>query len=108
MNSITPEICEQIMAYMAKEIEQKTFKIEKMSEYVQQAKEYAEGNSSLFERILNVLNSLEFQTNQIEYLKEWDKSLIISLEPDMKTDVLYTCIKIDKTFDFFKENFYWT
>lgn len=101
------EIYELLMAHLTREIDQKTFKIEKMPEYIQQAKEYAGIDSNLLERIIIVLNSTEFQTSQIEYLDEWDKKLIISQECGFPKEVFYTSRKIDKAFDFFKKNFCW-
>lgn len=78
-----------------------------MPEYVQKAKEYAGMDSDLLKRILQALNSTEFQKNQIKYLKEWDKNLILSQGGSEAQEVFYISKKVDKAFDFFKENFYW-
>lgn len=94
------------------EKQEKTFKKERMYEYVQKANEYAKGDTSLFDRINHELNCPEFQTNPEVYLKNWEKTLR-KLETNtliVRGAITEPCswkIKKDRAFDFFKEQFIW-
>lgn len=93
-------------------IQEKTFKKERMYEYIQKADIYANGDFSLFDRIQSVLNSLEFQKNQQGYLKNWENTLkkLVTDTPRTRSGFIEPCvweIKKDTAFNFFKENFIW-
>lgn len=101
------ELYEIIMANLIKEIDQKTFKIEEMPDYIKKAKEYAGSDLNLLQKIIDTLKLNEFQSDQISFIKKWDKTLIISQECGFPKEVFYTSRKVDKAFDFFKKNFFW-
>lgn len=49
---------ERLTAHLTQEIDQKKFKIEKMPDYIQRAKEYAGTDSELLERITSILDKM--------------------------------------------------
>jgi hypothetical protein len=103
----TESVIQNIMMHSKKEQEEKTFNLNKMPEYILKAKVFAGPNESLLHRILTVLKNPLFQSNQMEFIQEWDKSLIISQECGFPKEVFYTTRKVDDAFNFFKDNFFW-
>ena len=92
------------------EMQDRTFKTERMPEYLEKADSFAQGKPELFERICQVLNNVDFQTDQKTYLMAWQKSLS-KLDTNTRTfngTLIEPCewiVTKDPAFDFFKENF---
>jgi len=80
----------------------KTFKLEKMAEYIEAARSYAQQDVLLFERICQNLNCQHFQQNQRGYLESW-KARLERFDGD---DALTTRTN-DAVYDFFHTHFIW-
>ncbi len=116
-NQLNDDLYNEILAYHNRQKELMTFKSDKMPDYVQLAAKYAGEDSELLNRINVVLNLLEFQTDQIKFLKDWKKKLVTILPNKPVQDritglfviheVLNMSVKQDKAFDFIKMYFDW-
>ncbi len=116
-NQLNDDFYNKLQAYHNRQKELMTFKSEKMPDYVQMAVKYAGEDSELLNRIKDVLNLVEFQADQIEFLKDWENKLVTILPNKPVQDkitglfvvheVLYKSVKQDKAFDFIKMHFDW-
>lgn len=84
------------------ERQKKTFRLEKMAEYIESARSYAQQDCLLFERICHKLHCQNFQQNQRGYLEKW-KTRLERFDGD---DAL-TIRTNDAVYDFFHANFIW-